>query len=147
MIMKICSILNIFYQISYLNIKVWRRTGSTYYKLVGQTLVNVLKEGVYTVTTSHYIQVFDGDVIGFYYPGQSVIPFSTFSCINKQGLFDRSPSMLGVKTGALFQFHSMIKMSHPCRHYSLMARIIPSKLSSFFGKQCTNSALKYITMI
>ena len=105
-------------------LQVWRPTGSSYrYKLVGQTEYEADKAGIHEISLNSEIEVEDGDVIGFFFPGQSIIPFDGSECYSRRTLYVKNPSRSSVKVGAYYTFRKKISGWNPCRNYSIVAQI------------------------
>ena len=107
-------------QRSQIYLQVWRKsTGSNRYQLVGQSSYRPTRTGVITVYPREKIQVLKGDVLGFYFPSSSVIPFDGRECTDQRGLYVKSPRSTSVRPGANFSFRTMQSGWKPCRQYSL----------------------------
>ena len=64
-----------------------------------------------------------GDVIGFYFPGNSIIPFDGSECYTRRTLYVKSPIASRLKPGAIHYFSTKRGGWNPCRAYSLQVRI------------------------
>jgi len=111
-------------------LQVWRHKGATSYELVTQTPFKVPSAGVHTVHPKDIVAVETGDVLGFYFPGNSIIPFDGHECSNNPGLYVRSPTPASVTPGKTFKFSKMQRGWNPCRQYAFSARIIPGELTT-----------------
>ena len=110
--------------LSYLFIdQVWRNVRSNDFKLVGETDYNVKSAGVNHIQICPTIAVKSGDVLGFYFPANSIIPFDGSECELKRGYYVHYPTVSKVRVGASFTFSQMQKGWNPCRKYSLEATV------------------------
>jgi len=107
-------------------LQVWRLVSGSYYKLIAQKGHHVVKAGKQEVFLSQPVRVNAGDIIGFYFPAHSIIPFDGHeSCWHDRGLYVKSPKRAHVVVGKTFYFHAMRSGWNPCRQYSFSAKVIP----------------------
>ena len=106
--------------------QVWRKV-QVYmtYKLVGQTSYTVTSAGVQNARAASPIAVRDGDVLGFFFPSQSIIPYNNYVCAHEQScvLYVKNPNFIFLNIGTQRRFSSKLHSLHPCRNYSLNAVI------------------------
>jgi len=106
-------------------LQVWRLVSGSYYKLIAQKGHHVVKAGKQEVFLSQPVRVNAGDIIGFYFPAHSIIPFDGHeSCWHDRGLYVKSPKRAHVVVGKTFYFHAMRSGWNPCRQYSFSAKVI-----------------------
>ena len=83
------------------------------------------------------IAVKKGDLLGFYFPGASIIPFKGHECTTPTTYYEKNSDVQGDKNflprsikdvkGKTFEFKKKQNGWKPCRTYSQLAVIIPSK--------------------
>ena len=91
------------------------------YKLVAMSHFKVTKAGVNSIKVD--MNVNKGDFLGFYFPGQSIIPFDGSECTTTRSIYVSKPSKTSVKVGASFVFKEKEKGWNPCRTYAQVAII------------------------
>merc|ERR1712055_558732 len=105
-------------------LQVFRKYSGCYYKIIGQTIVNVRRTGSNTVNAN--IAVKKGDYLGFYFPGSSIIPFDGHECTSQRTYYVRSPSKSSIQVNRYFYFRQKQYGWKPCRKYSQTAVIAVS---------------------
>jgi len=108
-------------------LQVWKRSHGTVYTLRSQTRINIPRAGFNTVDANS-IEIERGDVLGYFFPGRSVIPFDGHECsdVNQRGLYVQRPTHSLVQPGRAFRFSLMQPGWKPCRQYSYRAIISPA---------------------
>ena len=81
----------------------------------------VTKAGVNSIKVD--MNVNKGDFLGFYFPGQSIIPFDGSECTTTRSIYVSKPSKSSVKVGASFLFKEKERGWNPCRTYAQVAII------------------------
>jgi len=105
-------------------LQVFRHHSDTSYELISQTPFNVPSAGVHVVEPNELVAVHDGDVLGFFFPGHSIIPFDGHECADNPGLYVQAPHEPSVVPGKVFKFRHMQKGWNPCRQYSFSALVL-----------------------
>ena len=103
-----------------LHLQVWRRQGTTkYFRLVGQVSKTCTQTGVHelTGTEAGNVHVKKGDVLGFYFTDQSLIPFDVGVCETDPQVYELKRSSPPV-VGQTYQTLQVIQQNRPCRLYS-----------------------------
>ena len=93
------------------------------YKLIGQEKVTITRTGVQTISPSSRIRVQAGDLVGFYFPYSSIIPFDGTECYSRRGYYYKKYTSYPLRSGNTYSFRSMQSRWKPCRYYSLKVRI------------------------
>ena len=89
---------------------------------MGQTAVTVRKLGVNTAVPRESIAIQKGDVIGFYHPQQSILPFDGRQCPTKALVFLYKPSASEMITNKTFNF-TRKQVWNGCRNYSFQVTV------------------------
>ena len=100
--------------------QVWRPSGNMKYQLVSNTKYEVKYPGVEHTDASQRLYIKSGDVIGFYTPEDSIIPFDGSECsTSNAGLYYDHPNPKQITIGSVHTFQKIPNGWKPCRMYSI----------------------------
>ena len=109
-----------------LHLQIWRKNNliSKLFKLVGIQHHKVTTVGFQNIKVDTSMIVNKNDYLGFYFPGQSIIPFEGNECTKSRTLYVSKPSKKSaLQVGAQFTFKEKEKGWNPCRTYAQVAII------------------------